>query len=811
MTESAHKSDFNVLKATVAVLIMLVGGMFSTVGAQSFECGNYGITSKGDHILSSKATSDTIDVLHYSVFLDFTQFAAKNLVANCEVTFRTKQPGVGILPLDLLKMNVDSVKQGVTQLSFTHDDTLLVVTLPAAMNQGDTASVTVYYQGTPIMDASGWGGFYYSGNYAYNLGVGFQADPHSYGRVWHPCLDNFVEKATYEFGVVTDGGRQAHCNGTLVLDSVISNDTIYRKWVLRDPISSYLACVAVSDYETVFQQHAGLLGAIPIELAARATDTTNVKNSFANLGKAIDAFEKWYGPHRFEKVGYSFVPFNAGAMEHATNIAYPRSAANGSLNSEDLMAHELSHHWWGDNATCEDAKEMWINEGWARYSEHLFMEEIYGKNAYNNAVRNNFLPVIQDAHFQEDSFQALANIPHDYTYGSHTYNKGGAVVHNLRTYLGDSLFTVACHAIMDTFNFANVSSTQMMNTMSNATGYNLQDFYNGWVFAGGYPFFGVDSMTVVTGSPNNTVTVYLKQKLRGAPALFGNVPMMISLKDYNWNRQDEMVQINGATSSFTFQCPFVPTMAQLNEDIGLNHAMTHNTWKVRNTVTLNGIQSKCRVLPTSIVDSIQMRVEHNWVAPDPIVNNPNGYKLSVNHFWRLQGDMSKITGGIRFTFNGTSSNGYLDEDLVKNTEDSIILLYRKDAGQDWTEFPYYIRNHLGSSNNQNGFLETDSLIAGDYSFANGPSTIVSTRRNVPSLETSIYPNPTEGRITIKVAKTIVDRGGRYEIFDLQGKQVSAGKVKVNTSVAMDSLPSGTYIVRVKDNVRTYRTEKIVKK
>jgi aminopeptidase N len=224
-------------------------------------------------------------------------------------------------------------------LAYTYNDTLLTVSLGLLLTVADTSEVTVYYHGIPKQDASGWGGFYFQGNYAYNLGVGFDANPHNYGRVWFPCFDNFVERSTFEFNMITAGGKKAHCNGALISENVISGDTIVRKWVMNDEIPSYLVCVAIADYATVYQSHNGLLGTIPIELVARPSDTTNLKNSFLHLPDAIDIYETGYGPYRWNKIGFSLVPFNSGAMEHATNIAYPLSAANGTLSNETLMAH----------------------------------------------------------------------------------------------------------------------------------------------------------------------------------------------------------------------------------------------------------------------------------------------------------------------------------------------------------------------------------------------------------------------------------------------------------------------------------------
>ena len=396
---------------------------------------------------AQNSRSDTTDILRYEINLDFTNMGNQQIKGNCKVKFTPKINGVSVLRLDLLELVIDSVVGSNGILTYTYNDTLLNIDIATSMNTIDTSEVRVYYHGSPQQDASGWGGFYFQGNYAFNLGVGFDANPHNYGRVWFPCFDNFVERSTYEFNIITAGGKKAHCNGALISENVISGDTITRKWVMNEEIPSYLVCVAIADYATVHQSHNGLLGNIPIELVARSNDTTNMKNSFLHLPDAIDIYEIGYGPYRWNKVGFSLVPFGSGAMEHATNIAYPLSAANGGLGSETLMAHEFAHHWWGDLVTCETAEDMWINEGMAVYSEHLFLENIYDYKTSLNAIKTNHKEVVRYAHINEGGYRAISGIPHQYTYGDHVYKKGAVVAHNMRAYLGDSLFFVGLQSI----------------------------------------------------------------------------------------------------------------------------------------------------------------------------------------------------------------------------------------------------------------------------------------------------------------------------------------------------------------------------
>lgn len=113
------------------------------------------------------------------------------------------------------------------------------------MAVSDTDSVSVYYHGVPQTDATGWGGFYFTPTYAYNL-VSWSLVPiHMYtGRVWFPCFDNFIERSTYDFTITTAAGKKAACNGVLTAHSVNANLTENWTWKLDQTIPTYLACVA---------------------------------------------------------------------------------------------------------------------------------------------------------------------------------------------------------------------------------------------------------------------------------------------------------------------------------------------------------------------------------------------------------------------------------------------------------------------------------------------------------------------------------------------------------------------------------------
>ncbi len=754
--------------------------------------------------------SDTIDILNYQINLDMTNIGNQLINGNCVVEFTPKINGVTFMDLDLQELLIDSITSAGSLLTYTYNDTLINITLPAPLNTTDTSALTVYYNGSPQKDPSTWGGFYFQPGYAFNLGVGFQDNPHNYGRVWFPCFDNFVEKSTYEFNIITGGGTRAHCNGELMSENTISGDTIVRKWVMNEEISTYLACVAVADYETVNMTFNGITGPIPVELVGVEADTTNMKNSFTNLNNALDAYEEGYGPYLWNKIGFSLVPFNAGAMEHATNVAYPKSAANGSLANETLMAHEFSHHWWGDLVTCETAEDMWINEGMAVYSEHLFLEKVYDYPTSLAEIKDNHKSVLQFTHLNEGGFRAISGIPHEYTYGEHVYQKGASVAHNMRAYLGDSLFFEGLKSITNNYKFATINSSEFRDELTNSTGIDMTNFFNDWVFAPGFSHFDIDSVDIVPNGPDYDVTISVQQKLRGATNFHIGTPLEITFYDDNWNMHKDTIVASNQYSVSNVTIPFSPTVYILNEANRLNQARTDNQ-RIVNTTFINNNLTLALVTGlnvTSLVDSALLQFEHHWVAPDSIKNNVNNYRISTSRYWSIDGILpTSFVSSFKLFFDGRSSQGFLDFDLVPVNGDSLILLYRESPKFDWQEYPYYTKTTI-SQTLAYGWVTIDSLLLGEYTFANSASAIgIDEEYKTNNDDFKIYPNPTDSFIWVENTSSSIS--GEVQVYDLAGKLMYTDTLKKKTKINTHKWPSGTYIVTISDVHNLLYTNKFV--
>ena len=790
------------MKFIYSLLFIVFLLKYTSLVSQTINCQSHkaaGVTSS-IYYSPENHRSDTIDVLKYTINLDITDFANQKIKGNTIVRFAPKLNSQNKISLDLLKMTIDSISQNNTLLTYTYNDTLLRVNLLTSLNTTDTTNVIVYYHGSPQGDPAGWGGFSFSGNYAYNLGVGFGAKPHNYGRVWFPCFDNFVEKSVYEFNITTDVAKTSFCNGNLISD-IVNGTTHTRKWVLNKEIPSYLASVAVADYTQVNWNINAANGNLPVVLAARPSDTTALKNGFLHLPNAVLGFENYYGPYVWNRVGYCLVPFNSGAMEHATNISYPAAATAIAYESE-LMAHELSHHWWGDLMTCETQEDMWLNEGMASYSERLFLEWTYNYSRYLAEVKSVHDDMVKFAHLREKGFRAISGIPHQYTYGDHVYRKGADVAHTLRSYMGDAAFFAGLKYVLQQKAYKNMNSVEFRDLLQISSGQNLVPFFDNWVLNGGWPHFSIDSVKTTGTSAPYISTVYVKQKLFGAPSYYTNVPLELTFMNNVWNKEVKNINISGGTQSFTMTTTINPVFVGMNVDSKISDAISSEYKTIKTNANISySLANALLLVSNKGIDSSYVRIEHNFAAPDAFKNNVNNFRLNTQHYWKVDGLLSSgFLSKIRFNYNGnktTSGIGYLDTCLTMINGDSIILLYRKNAADDWKEVSSYIKF---KSSVKTGFCTVDTLKLGEYVFANGHSNVltgVNDAKKSKDIQLILFPNPSARELNIHISNYKISSDVNIEIINLEGKIVKRlNNIQAENNLLISDLAKGQYIVNI---------------
>lgn len=754
--------------------------------------------------------SDSIDILHTRITLDLTQTGSGIIAAHTTLRWTPKVPGIVELPLDLLALTVDSVTDDNGPLSFAHVGDRLTIALPGPHGPGDTLEATVHYHGDPVIDGSGWGGFYTTGNILYDLGVAFESQPHSFGRAWFPCFDNFVERCSFEFIVRTNGDRHAWCNGTLLQETDLGGGNWESHWINYETMPSYLASVTASVYAVVRDTFPSISGEmIPVTLVAQPSDTTDLKNSFIHLQNAFDTFEQWFGPYRWDRVGYCLTP--QGAMEHACNISYPTSIVDGSLTYEATMAHELAHHWFGDLVTCERAEEMYINEGSAEYLSYLFLEAVHGRSRYMDEVRDNHRTMVHRSHFADEGWWALADMPQDHTYGTITYNKGADVLHALRCQLGDTLFRTGLTAFLADHAFQAVNTAQLSDALSASTGVDLADFFNDRILQPGWAAFEVDSLVVdpvpLPGGHYAT-TAFVEQKLRGPAAYYHQVPLRLTYVDAggnSWTSPDDQMA-GGQYSTVSSAPPFFPVNAYVDLDERLSLAITTDR-DTLSTGTHTYSHADLRLTVNSLSATSHVNLQEYWVAADDDAAEAHAYVVSPDRWWRVSGLLPAGSDiSCRITFDGRSTGtAPIDPGLTADAggvafhEDSLVVLYRPDARTPWSEVPGALVNTIGSATDGFGRVDFDGFAIGDYTLGWRKSAVgMRPSGHASHDQWSYYPNPSHGSVSIEWQGVGHPPHGEFQMVDSAGRQVIAGAAARGAqriTLRTGELATGAYVLQ----------------
>ncbi|MGM0565844.1 MAG: M1 family aminopeptidase, partial [Bacteroidota bacterium] len=745
--------------------------------------------------VNAQSISDSIDVLHYAIHLDEIDTEAQTIHAHTEITLTAKEEPIEGVALQLIQLQVDSVLHENASIPFTAENNEIIVPFDASLPSGDEITLDVYYHGAPFSES--WGGFHFAGDYAFNLGVGFESIPHNLGRAWFPSVDDFTDRATYEYFVTVESPKKAVCGGILV-DEIQDGDKTTYHWEMQNTIPAYLASVAIGEYELYEDVYEGIEEDIPIQIWVRPQELTNVEESFVNLNNILEVFENHWGPYPFSRVG--FVSTANGAMEHATNIAYPYGTINGNTDYEWLYAHELSHMWFGDKTTCATAEEMWLNEGWAVFNEFLFREGIYGEGSWEEEYRDLHNEVLHYAHTPsgDGDYFALSDVPQEVTYGATSYDKGGIVVHTLRNYLGDEVFFPAMKEFLQEYAYQPATSEDLMNFLTEETGTDMQPFFDNWVFAPGFPYFEVDSVKPASGG----YQVFVQQKSKGRDALFTDNRVEVFFMSDEHEFWSDTMMVSGEQQSKVFDPPFEPVMVMLDKEDKMADATTDEVHWIDEPVNINSNNTSTVLDVESVTDSVFLRITHHWAAPDTMQNPVEGLRLSDYRYWSIDGfDMENMQASCRFYYN---KNNYLDHTLLLNEDDEITLMFRPDQSEDWQEIEH---NQIGPATI--GYLEVESLQAGEYALAvwEDDATAVHHEKAVQSLR--VYPNPAKTRVNIALP---FQQNGSLQISDVQGKILYQKEVKDNQTLFEWNPPerlAGVYMVTWKPESGKQLSEKVI--
>lgn len=726
------------------------------------------------------ALSDTVDVLRYRLHLDVLNLPSKNLKGMTEVTLLSKQPLLQTVSLELKQLTVDSVKAANgTFLPFSHANSLIRITLPNAITPTDTVTLKIYYHGIPF--AESWGGFHFAGAYAFNLGVGFESIPHNLGKAWFPCVDDFKDRAYYEYYIRTENANKAVCGGILqsVADQGDGTHTFY--WKSNRTIPTYLASLAVGPYTLLTDTFTGMDTTVPICYYVRPADSTKVPGAFANLKSIASIYESCFGAYPFERIGITGT--SLGAMEHAENIFYPNGSLAGGLTNEWLYAHELSHMWFGDEVTCASDADMWLNEGWARWAETLFTELLYGDEAAGIYYNNLLADVLQKTHITDDGYRALSPMPAEYTYGSTVYDKGAVVVHALRGYMGDSLFFRGVKDYLNTYAWQPADSYQLRDALSLSSGIDLTGFFDFYVFNPGFTHFSVDSLIITPQCSGFRVDAFIKQKLKGTEVYAQNCLVDLTFMGANRHQVTFTAAFSGVNGVATTTIGFKPEVVMVDLYNKTGDATTDEAKNIKTTGVTEFAHTYCKIDIGRLTDSAFVRVTHHWVAPDSLMKPVPGLTLSSRRYWSVEGVFPEgydATGIFQY------NKGLLDSDLIFSSADSLVILYRAHAGHEWQSVPF---TRTGPW--QIGFLNVPHLQPGEYTLAIWDAAWVNAS-DIPASDKflQIYPNPGKGKLMIQ-SSTL--KPAILKIHNASGQELYSGRLNEGQQYTWCGKP-GTYLV-----------------
>ena len=382
-------------------------------------------------------------------------------------------------------------------LNYSYDQEQVTINLGKTFKKGETYNLYIEYTAQPRKtggsDAitSDQGLFFIkSGDKPVQIWTQGETE---WNSRWFPTIDKPNERCTQEMYLTVQDRFTTLSNGLLVSSNDNADGTRTDYWKMDMPHAPYLFMVAVGEHAVVKESWEDT----PLEYYVDPEYKSDAKNIFAHTPEMLTFFSDKFGlKYPWQKYSQIVVKdYVSGAMENTTAVIFgdfvQRTARElADEHNDNIVAHELAHHWFGDYVTCESWSNLTLNEGFANYSEYLWLEYKYGKEEadyfmyserddYLFSARNETHPLIEfEYEDKEDMFDA------------HSYNKGGAVMHMLRNYVGDQAFFAGTQKYLQDNALQAVEAHDLRLAFEAVTGEDLNWFFNQWFFRQGPPGAG---------------------------------------------------------------------------------------------------------------------------------------------------------------------------------------------------------------------------------------------------------------------------------------------------------------------------------
>lgn len=745
----------------------------------------------------SNEIGENIDVTHYEIHLNEVNFSDRTLDAKTIITLKTLT-SIEEIELELKSLNVTSVtSDDVNVKNFSQNDDNLSITLENTISADNTISLVIDYAGTTFNES--WGGIHWSNDYVYNLGVGFDSHPHNLGKTWFPCVDNFTDKASYDLFLTIPNEMVSSCGGLLTESIDNGNGTKTDHWRMSQEIATYLISFAIGDFILWEDTYQGIERDIPINVYAKPNQINKVEATFANAKFFASFYEDKFGPYPFNRISY--VSTSLGCMEHVDNIALASSIITGTTNmdSDYFISHEMAHSWFGNKVTCASAAEMWLNEGFATFCNYYYFTEFYSDEFYFETMDGVIDDIILSCHTKE-GWLPLNELPLDLTYGTMAYDKGAVVAHTLMNYLGRETFNDAIKFYLNKFDSKSASSEDLRDAITEATGIDMSDFFDAWVFTPGSPVYYVQYFTTEANGEKFDVNINMIQDHRGSEYIGDNVRYELTFVDEDWNTYSEIVSWDGQSAAVTTTLNFEPVAVFCDVNNKFADGCHEETFIIKQSGNKDFSEAKFKAIVEEVADSTLLRIEHRWVGPTSVGDIPEGLTISDSRYWtihRLDKGASKIKGEFQY-----QNNDNYDDELFENANDSIVLLYRPDGASQWQSIDYTLQ-----SSSSFGRMTVDEVMSGDYVLGVWDEEHIGVNEINNSQDVNFYPNPATNELNIELQKQIK---GEVVIVNQLGQYVK--RVKINDkhmTINLDDLSKGIYYLNIFNKRETICSEKFV--
>ena len=747
-------------------------------------------------IAQAQTAGENINVTHYAIHVNELDFTNRTLQGETFVDF-TATANVQQIVLELKYLEVASVTAtGATVSGFSQDGDFLTINLATPLASGNNATLDIVYGGNTFSES--WGGVEWWGDYVYNLGVGFDSQPHNLGKTWFPCVDNFTDKATYDVFVTTTNDKKAICGGNFVETIDNGDGTSTWHWNTPQEIATYHISFAVGNYEVWEDVYHGIERDIPITVYAKPNQINNVPASMVHVKQIAAFFEESLGAYPFNRIGY--VVTGKGCMEHTDNIAIVPSVVDGTLAGEEYIAHELSHMWSGNLVTCAEAGDMWLNEGFAQFWGAFYESAVYGEEHFQNTISNKVNSINTWCN-SPNNWMPLNNMPLDMTYNTNAiYERGAVIVNTMMNYMGRENFLAAMRQYFQEHAYQTATSEQLCEALTQYSGIDMHGFFDTYVYSSGMPHLYAVIKSVEQVGEWYDVTLDHRYQHIGDTHIGQHNAYELTFIGPEFQLETARVVWDGLHYEATCSVGFEPVgvIGDFN-----NNWLDGKTQK--NFMLKTSAQQSFglfKVEATSLTDSVFVAVENHMVGPydDPLIAN---LTLSTKHFWTLN----------RFDFGDAEVTGYFDYsnsadgDIIHSENDSATLLYRRDASEAWHEIAYTL--YPGSTWKHGRFI-VEHLASGEYTFAVWDKEALGTEEQFENNMTlQMFPNPTEDLIRLRWEEPA---DGMIRIVSLDGKELRRAVFRQaeGVSLSTEGLPKGyCTVMRINKAGEVVDTRKLI--